>query len=48
MRGYERKDKQDYPNPNYGFSFLLERVSEFDDFKDPREDETYNFNIANL
>ena len=48
IEGYARKEKQDYPNPNYGFLFSLKKVDEFNGFKDPREDEVYKFDIANM
>lgn len=48
IKGYARKQRLEYPNPNYGFSFSLIKVNEFKDFHDPREDEIYNFNVANM
>lgn len=48
IKGYARKRKLDYPNPNYGFSFSLVHVDEFNGFNDPREDEIYYFNVANM
>jgi hypothetical protein len=47
IKGYSRKNKLDFPNPNYGFSFSLFAVDEFDGYKNPRE-EAYDFNIANM
>jgi len=38
----------EYPEANFGFSFELEKVESFDGFKDPREDDKYNFNIAQM
>lgn len=45
VKGYARREKQSYPVPNYGYFFSLERVEEFDGFKNPREDGIYDFNI---
>lgn len=47
IKGYVRKQKVEYPNPNYGFSFSLAKVEEFDGFKNPRE-EVYDFNVAQM
>lgn len=47
IKGYARKQPLDKPNPNYGFSFSLVKVDEFDGFKNPRE-EIYDFNVANM
>ncbi|MGN6714476.1 hypothetical protein [Anaerocolumna jejuensis] len=48
IKGYARKQKLDYPNPNYGFLFSLVKVNEFNGFNDPREDEIYNFNVSSM
>jgi len=48
IKGYARKKKLDYPNPNFGFLFSLDKVNEFEGFNDPREDEIYNFNVAEM
>lgn len=48
IKGYARKNKLDYPNANYGFLFSLVKVNEFEGFNDPREDERYNFNVADM
>lgn len=48
IKGYVRKKKLEKTNPNYGFAFSLTKVDEFDGYNDPREDEIYNFNIANM
>ena len=47
IKGYARKIKLDYPTPNCGFLFSLSKVSEFNSFKNPRE-EIYNFNVADM
>lgn len=47
IKGYARKQLLEYPNPNYGFSFSLTKVEEFNGFKNPRED-IYDFNIGNM
>lgn len=44
--GYKRKKKLDYPEANYGFLFEFEKVQEFKDYKDPREEDKYFFNVA--
>ncbi|WP_082340359.1 hypothetical protein [Lysinibacillus sp. FJAT-14222] len=48
IKGYARKNKLDYPNANFGFLFSLVKVNEFEGFNDPREDERYNFNVADM
>lgn len=48
IKGFVRKQKLDFPNPNYGFLFSLVQVDEFKGFNDPREDEIYHFNVANM
>lgn len=41
------RDKEElHPEPNYGFSFALEKVEEFDGFNDPREDDIYDFDLV--
>lgn len=47
IEGYVRRQQLEYPNPNYGFSFVLTKVDAFDGFKNPRE-EIYDFNVANM
>ncbi|MBO0593368.1 hypothetical protein I2486_18360 [Cellulophaga sp. E16_2] len=48
IKGYKRKEKLEYPEANFGFLFELNEVENFDGFKDPREDEKYSFNIAQM
>lgn len=48
IKGFVRKQKLDFPNSNYGFLFSLVKVDEFEGFNDPREDEIYYFNVANM
>lgn len=48
IKGYARKQKLEFPNPNHGFSFSLVKVDEFKGFNDPREDKIYYFNVANM
>jgi len=48
IKGYARKQKLKFPNPNYGFLFSLVKVNEFVSFNNPREDEIYSFNVANM
>lgn len=47
IKGYARKQPLEYPNPNYGFLFSLEKVDEFDGSKNPREG-IYDFNVAHI
>jgi len=48
IKGYKRKLELEFPNPNCGFLFSLVKVDEFDGFNNPREDELYDFNVANM
>ncbi|MDQ1166711.1 hypothetical protein [Flavobacterium sp. SORGH_AS_0622] len=48
ITGFTRNKELKYPHPNYGFLFSLKKVEEFDSVNDPREDEKYNFNIADI
>lgn len=48
IKGFTRKKQLKYPNPNYGFLFSLEKIEKFDSVNDPRKDDKYNFDIANL
>lgn len=48
IKGYKRKQVLEFPNPNCGFMFSLVKVDEFDGFNNPREDELYDFNVANM
>ncbi|MEK5039318.1 hypothetical protein [Sporosarcina sp. FSL K6-3457] len=48
ITGYSLKEKLDYPNANYGFLFSFVKVDHFEGFNDPREDEKYNFNVADM
>ena len=47
VKGFLRKEKKGFPNPNSGFLFSLVKVDEFSGFKNPRED-IYNFNVTNM
>ncbi|MDE7271545.1 MAG: hypothetical protein K2N95_00550 [Lachnospiraceae bacterium] len=50
VKGYARKSATGHTSsskyPEYGFFFSLTRVEIFDGFKNPRESELYEFNIA--
>lgn len=46
--GYKKEQVLAISKANYGFLFILKPVKEFNGFKDPREDEKYNFNIAQI
>lgn len=48
IKGYARKEKHKYPVPNYGFYLSLTPVEAFEGFKNPREADEYNFNIASM
>ncbi len=48
IKGYARKKRLEYPHPNFGYLFTLVKVNDFVGFNDPREDEIYNFNVANM
>jgi hypothetical protein len=48
IKGYRRKAPLEFPSPNNGFLFSLVGVDEFDGFNNPRENELYDFNIANM
>lgn len=47
VKGFLRKEKKGFHNPNSGFLFSLVKVDEFSGFKNPRED-IYNFNVTNM
>lgn len=47
VKGYARKEIEDYNAVNFGFQFEFKRVEEFDGYKNPRE-EQYDFNVASL
>lgn len=44
--GYKRKNKLEYPEVNYGYSFEFKKVQEFNGYMDPREDDKYLFNLS--
>ncbi len=48
IKGYARKELRGYPEADYGFLFALEKVEDFDGFNDPREDDIYYFNVAEM
>lgn len=48
IKGYKRMQEMEFPNPNCGFLFSLVKVDEFNGFNNPREDELYDFNVANM
>ncbi|PKH51588.1 hypothetical protein CXF68_13240 [Tenacibaculum sp. Bg11-29] len=48
VKGFKRKVALEYPEANFGFLFELEKIENFDGYKDPREDEKYNFNVAQM
>lgn len=45
IKGYAHKTAG-RRNPKYGFQFSLVKVDAFDGFKNPREDELYEFNVS--
>ena len=48
IKGYKRKQELEFPTPNCGFLFSLVSVKQFDGYNNPREDEIYDFNVANM
>jgi hypothetical protein len=48
ITGYARRNQLGRLGPNYGFSFSLTGVDEFVGFNNPRENELYDFNVANM
>jgi len=48
VNGFVRKEPLAYPGVNYGFSFSLAKAEGFAGYNDPRENEIYAFNIANM
>ena len=48
IKGYKRRQRLEFPNVNCGFLFSLDKVNGFEGFNNPREDELYNFNVANM
>jgi hypothetical protein len=44
--GYKRKNKLEYPEANYGYSFEFKKVEHFNGYLDPREDDKYLFNLS--
>jgi hypothetical protein len=48
VKGFARKEKLKYPEANCGFFFSLVKVKEFEGFNNPREQELYDFNVANM
>ena len=47
IKEYAKKEIVDRKAVNYGFQFEFVKVDEFDDYKNPRE-EQYNFNVASM
>ena len=48
IQGYVRKKSLENPTPNCGFFFSLTAVDTFEGFKNPREADDYDFNIASM
>lgn len=46
ISGYERNEEVEYPQSNYGYLFILEKVDSFQTYNDPREDDKFNFNLS--
>jgi hypothetical protein len=44
--GYKRKNKLEYPEANYGYSFEFKKVEGFNGYMNPREDDKYLFNLS--
>lgn len=48
IKGFSRKEKQGYPHSDYGYLLTFEKIEQFEGCRDPREDEIYDFNVANM
>ncbi len=48
IEGYRRTIEREFPEPNFGYLFTLDQVSEFQGYKDPRENDKYFFNVAQV
>lgn len=48
VKGYTRGEKKNYTYGNCGFFFSLTKVDAFDGFKNPREDEEFDFNVGSI
>lgn len=48
VKGYVRKEAQEFPAPNCGFYFSLRPVEAFEGFKNPRESDEYDFNVGSM
>ncbi|PUV24099.1 hypothetical protein [Sphingobacterium athyrii] len=48
IEGYRRTIEREFPEPNYGYLFTLDHVEEFQGYKDPRQDDKYFFNVAQI
>ena len=48
VKGYVRGEEAKYMYGNCGFFFSLTKVDEFSGFKNPREEEEYDFNIGSM
>lgn len=48
IKGYVRKEPIEFPKPNCGFLFSLKEVDAFEDCKNPRESDDYDFNIGSM
>ena len=48
VKGYVRGEKKNYTYGNCGFFFSLTKVDAFDGFKNPREDEEFDFNVGSI
>lgn len=48
VKGYTRGDRKNYTYGNCGFFFSLARVEDFDGFKNPREQDEFDFNVGSI
>ncbi|WP_293957445.1 MULTISPECIES: hypothetical protein [unclassified Sphingobacterium] len=48
IEGYRRNIEKAFPEPNFGYLFSLDKVDVFCGYKDPREDDNYFFNVAQI
>lgn len=48
VEGYKRIIEKEFPEPNYGFLFTMDKVDGYQGYNDPREDDKYFFNVAQI
>ncbi len=48
VKGYVRKEAQEFPTQDCGFYFSFRPVEAFEKFKNPRESDDYDFNVGSM